>query len=197
MRKCVVAGMITLLSACSGKQGTPSPMPDQAASTASASLPESVPVQGADTAAASASSNLLRASGVGPIRFGMTLAQAEQASGGKAILPAPLDPACSMVRFRALPRLRFMLENGIVTRADAEPGVENALGVAIGDSLAQVRASYPEAQVSAHKYDENGHYLTFPEPDGRAAVILEESGGKVTQMRAGLQPSVGYVETCG
>ena len=126
----------------------------------------------------------------------MSLAQAEQAAG-KAALPEPFDPACSMVRFASLPKLRFMVEQDVVTRADAEAGVENAVGVAIGDTLAQVREKHPEAQVSTHKYDKNGHYVTFPTADGKAAIILEESGGKVTKVRAGLQPAVAYVETCG
>ena len=127
----------------------------------------------------------------------MTLAQAEQATGGKASLPTPFDPACSMVRLPALPKLRFMLEQGIVTRADADAGMENALGIAVGATLAQIRASHPQATITRHKYDQNGHYLGFPSDDGRAAIILEETGGKVVKVRAGLQPAVGYVETCG
>ncbi len=126
----------------------------------------------------------------------MTLAQAEQAVGPRAVLPAPFDAACSMVRFPVLPKLTFMVENGIVTRADAEPGVENAMGLAFGETLAQIRARHPEAQVTPHKYDENGHYVSFPSADGRAAIILEASGGKVTKIRAGLQPAVAYVENC-
>ena len=148
------------------------------------------------TESASPPSNMLSAGGIGAIDFGMTLAQAERAAGEKAILPVPFDPACSMVRFPALPKLRFMVENGIVTRADAEPGVENAVGVSFGDTLAQIRARHPAAEVTRHKYDENGHYVTFPSADGRAAIILEETGGKVTAMRAGLQPAVAYVEKC-
>jgi len=138
----------------------------------------------------------LSADGIGAVRFGMSLAQAEQ-TAGKAALPEPFDPACSMVRFASLPKLRFMVEQDVVTRADAEAGVENAVGVAIGDTLAQVREKHPEAQLSTHKYDKNGHYVTFPTADGKAAIILEESGGKVTKVRAGLQPAVAYVETCG
>ena len=138
----------------------------------------------------------LSADGIGAVRFGMSLAQAEQ-TAGKAALPEPFDPACSMVRFASLPKLRFMVEQDVVTRADAEAGVENAVGVAIGDTLAQVREKHPEAQLSTHKYDKNGHYVTFPTADGKAAIILEESGGKVTKVRAGLQPAAAYVETCG
>jgi YD repeat-containing protein len=142
-------------------------------------------------------SKVLSDAGIGAIRFGMTLAQAEQAAGAKASLPEPLDPACSMVRFPNFPALRFMVENGTVTRADADPVVENAIGIAVGDTLEQVRSRHPGGTVSAHKYDANGRYVTFPSADGRAAIILELIDNKVSKIRAGLQPAVAYVETCG
>lgn len=183
MRMTTFLGTITLLSACT-KSAAPPDAP-RAATAASAS-----------TEHPSSTQQVLSATGFGTLRFGMTLAQAEQATGGKAVLPTPFDPACSMVRFPTMPTLRFMVENDIVTRADAEPGVGNAVGVAVGDPLAQVRARHPEAKVTPHKYDEQGHYVSFPSADGHAAIVMEESGGKVTKIRAGLQPAVDYVETC-
>jgi len=176
MRTIVYLGVLALLGACSDRAAPPV-------------APASAPVT-------STASTSLSASGIGPIRFGMTLAQAEAATASKASLLQAFDPACSMVRFPTLPALRFMVEEGVVTRADAEPGVGNTLGVAFGDTLAQVRSKHPNAEVSVHKYDPAGHYVTFPGTDGRSAIILEESGGKVTRIRAGLQPSVAYVETC-
>jgi len=116
---------------------------------------------------------------------------------GKASLPQFFDPACSMVRFATLSGLRFMVESGTITRADADPGVPNVLGLAVGDTLAQLRARYPDAQVTPHKYVENGHTISVPSADGSAAIVLEEEGGKLTKIRAGRQPAVGYVETCG
>ena len=198
MQKTLVIGAIALLSACSSREAPPDapPQPPTAATPPTAppaaAMPENVPASTAPT-----TSHVLGAEGIGTIRFGMTLAEAEQATGAGAERPTPFDPACSMVRFPALPKLRFMVESDKVTRADADAGVENAVGVAIGDTLAQVREKHPEAQVSTHKYDKNGHYVTFPTADGKAAIILEESGGKVTKVRAGLQPAVAYVETCG
>lgn len=187
MRTTRLFGLLALLGACSKN-----PAPPQATNAAAAPAP-SIPAE----AGTGSAPNTLSAEGYGAIRFGMTLEQAQQAVGSKATLPQPFDPACSMVRFALLPKLRFMVENNVVTRADAEPGIENALGVPFGATLAQIRASHPEAQVTPHKYDESGHYITFPGADGRAALILEETGGKVMKMRAGLQPAVGYVETCG
>lgn len=193
MRQLFILGTIALLGACSKPVETPA-VPTAGTSTAGVQAGAQAP---ATAAPAPSAPGLLSASGVGAVRFGMTLAQAEQATGAQAVLPAPFDPACSMVRFPALPGLRFMVEQGIVTRADAEPGTGNVMGIAIGDPLDRIRASYPEGVLTPHKYDANGHYLAFPSAGGRGALILEATGGKVTKVRAGLQPAVAYVETCG
>lgn len=197
MRKIFLLGAIAILSACSDKPAAPAAPANTAGGSEAPSVPaQDIPAPTAPTSVPAPASNVLSAEGIGAIRFGMKLAEAEQAAG-KATLPEPFDPVCSMVRFASLPKLRFMVEEGVVTRADAEPGVENAVGIAVGDTLAQVRNKHPEAQVSTHKYDKNGHYVTFTGSDGRAAIILEESGGKVSKVRAGRQPAVAYVETCG
>ena len=199
MRTIFLLSAIAILSACSDKSAAPAAPANTVSGTEALSMPaKDIPAPTASTPAPAPvpASKVLSAEGIGTIRFGIKLADAEQAAG-KATLPEPFDPACSMVRFASLPKLRFMVEEGVITRADAEPGIENAVGVAVGDTLTQVRNKDPEAQVSTPKYDTNGHYLTFPSPDGRAAIILEESGGKVSKVRAGLQPAVAYVETCG
>ena len=193
MRQHLYLGILALLGACSKEAPPAAPAGNATSATAPAATEATQEAPGAATPAPAT----LSAAGIGSIRFGMTLEQAQQAAGGKATLPEPFDPACSMVRFATLPKLRFMVENDVVTRADAEPGVENAVGIPFGATLADIRASHPEAQITPHKYDENGHYITFPSADGRSAIILEETGGKVTKMRAGLQPAVAYVETCG
>lgn len=184
MRHILLLAALALLSACTER--APAPGKGTDAGSASISTPR---------AAAEAPPRLSDA-GFGPIRFGMTLPQAE-AAAGKASLPQSFDPACSMVRFATLPGLRFMVESGTVTRADADPGTPNVLGLAVGDTLAQLRARYPDAQVAPHKYVENGHTISVPSADGSAAIVLEEEGGKLTKIRAGRQPAVAYVETCG
>ncbi|MEX5748937.1 hypothetical protein [Massilia sp. X63] len=189
MRKHFMLAVVALLSACTDKNVPPAAQGN--AGTVPVTAPAAAPAPSSPSAP-----DMLSAEGFQAVRFGMQLAEAEQAVGGKAILPEPFDPVCSMVRFDALPGLRFMLEHGVVTRADAGPGLASALG-RIGDTLEQVRRAHPEVHVSVHKYDANGHYLSLPSADGRSAIILEESGGKVTKMRAGLQPAVSYVETCG
>ena len=89
-----------------------------------------------------------------------------------------------------------MVEDGVVTRADAEIGIKNSAGVEIGMTISQVKSLHPNIRIKQHKYDEKGHYLVLPTEDNRAAILFEEGHGKITNFRAGLQPSVEYVEGC-
>lgn len=132
----------------------------------------------------------------GPVKFGARLAKVENTVGSKALELGAKDPACHSVRFASLPGIRFMVENGIVTRADAEPGVANALGLTPGDTLATATERHPALRVGPHKYEPAGHYLTMTSPDGRSAIVMEEDGKAITKIRAGVLPSVNYVEGC-
>lgn len=139
---------------------------------------------------------ILSADGYGPVKFGAMLAAVEKTVGTKADVPGNQDQACQSVRLPSLPGVRFMVENGVVTRADAEPGVANTLGVAVGDTLAEASSRHAGIDVGPHKYEPAGHYLTMKSPDGRTAIVMEEDGKAITKIRAGLLPSVSYVEGC-
>jgi hypothetical protein len=135
--------------------------------------------------------------GYGPVKFGHKLSDVTRQLGAGAEPSGPADAACSSVRFTALPGVRLMVENGVVTRADADAGTPNSLGLKVGDTLAKARASNPHLEVGPHKYLPAGHFLTVRSPDGRAAIVMEEDGKAITKIRAGLQPAVAYVEGCG
>src|SRR6185503_13996578 len=110
----------------------------------------------------------------GPITFGARLEDIEKALGPRLDPERPLDPGCSYVRFKTLPGVRFMVEGGIITRADAEAGVSNTLNIEVGASLDSIRKARPEARIAPHKYDPEGHYVTFSSPDSGAAIVMEE-----------------------
>jgi hypothetical protein len=58
------------------------------------------------------------------------------------------------------------------------------------------RAKHPKGRLKPHKYDEHGHYFVLDAPKRKAALLFEEASGRITGVRAGLQPSVEYVEGC-
>lgn len=131
----------------------------------------------------------------GPVRFGKPLADAEKRLDAKATRLGSAEHRCSYVSFEQLPNVLFMVEKGIVTRADAKQGVPNIAGVDIGTTAAAVRKKYPDAAVTKHQYVAGGHYLTIPWND-RSALVFEEDGATITAVRAGLEPSVSYPEGC-
>ena len=133
----------------------------------------------------------------GPVRFGMRLEDAEQHAGA-ATTPfnSTRNPGCDWVSFASLPNVLFMVESGIVTRADSKAGIPNILGIEYGMSVDQAKAKAPAAIVMPHKYDPGGLYLKMGSKDGKKAIVMETGEGKVDAIRAGLEPSVSYVEGC-
>jgi hypothetical protein len=146
---------------------------------------------------AGADDAVLSATALGPITFGSELREIETRIAESA-LPEEGEgnDACQYVSFSAYLETMFMVEHGIITRADVGPMVKNSLEVAVGALMEDVRKAHPAVQIQPHQYDPEGYYLIFPTADGRAAIVMEVGGGKVTDIRGGLEPSVEYVEGC-
>lgn len=139
---------------------------------------------------------LLTDESYGIVRFGSKLTEAEKKLGEKAKGHTG-DQGCDFVTFKKYPGVKFMVEKGIVTRADVtDSSIPNALGIKIGTTLDEVKRRYPKVIVEHHQYDPTGHYLIFKSTDGKRAIVFEEDEGKITDVRAGSEPSVEYVEGC-
>jgi hypothetical protein len=146
---------------------------------------------------ACADSPVLSATAFGHIKFGDALERIEKLLKEKA--PEITDPderLCRQISFRAYPNVTFMVEEGVVTRAEFSAPIPTSLGITVGASLEAVKRKVPTVVVERHQYDPDGHYLILKTPDGKAALVMEEGGGKVTSVRGGLEPSVEYVEGC-
>lgn len=187
--------LLSSLAACSNIP-TEALAPEKASSSISATPPG--PAAGAqiNAPAGRIARPVLSAQGYGPARFGTRLSDVERVLEEKSEHLGASDPACHSVRFNQLPGVRFMVENGIITRADADPGTPNELGLSVGDTLAQARNKYPDIGVGPHKYLPAGHYLTVRGAEPKSAIVMEEDGKRITKIRAGLEPAVGYVEGC-
>jgi hypothetical protein len=102
---------------------------------------------------------------------------------------------CHYTTLDIYPHIKFMVEHGIITRADiVSAETNNSLGVKKGDQLTEIRGRFPAAQLRLHKYEPTGHYLIFKSTDEKRAIVLEANDGRVTKIRGGLEPSVEYVE---
>ena len=154
--------------------------------------------------------------GVGPVRVGMTIAQAESSAGVRLVEKGGRagSGGCYYVRPQLGPaNLGFMVisdreDNRIVRDKDQIARVDvwrngritTVSGAKNGDTEARIKALYPgKIRVSPHKYNRNGRYLTYTpqDPEDRNyRLIFETDGKKVTQFRSGRLPEVEYVEGC-
>jgi hypothetical protein len=139
--------------------------------------------------------------GIGPLRVGMTFAEASAALGGALRVSAGADTArCDYLVWSGGPiGVQVMYDAHRVARLDVDTSsIATAAGARVGDDEARIKRLYPgRVTVTPHKY-EDGHYLTvIPAASAdRYRIIFETARGRVTRYRAGLMPSVEYVEGC-
>lgn len=154
-----------------------------------------------DTARADSVNWAVRLDGAGPIRYGMSIADAAAAAGDSIEVPPATDD-CSYLRMQGMPEgLQFMVERGRIVRGDVTAGpLPTARGARIGMSEGEVQALYGAALESRpHKYDSAGRYLVLiPEAGGDSLrLIFETDGQAITRYRTGVLPAAEYVEGCG
>jgi hypothetical protein len=146
---------------------------------------------------------------MGPVTFGMTVAEAERAAGRPLVRWGERLPGCSYVVPKGWPKVRdgalrtdpalFMVTGGRVTRVDVQAGpVATSTGIGIGSSEQEVRRAYPgRITVSRNLY--GTRQLTFTPAKGTggdARIVFDIGGAKVTSFRAGRLPEVNRLEGC-
>ena len=155
----------------------------------------------ADTSAPPVERWRVSATGVGPVRIGMTLEEANEVLGGRLTPPEQLEPACDYVQPKNLPAdVAFMVVENRVARVDVRDStVLTEAGARVGDSEARIQSLYPGlVSVEPHKYVEQGHYLIVAaRGDTIHELLFETDGRTVTEYRAGRRPEVEWVEGCG
>jgi hypothetical protein len=194
---------------------------DSAAASASSSTTQTTAEATTTTAAPTTTttsgglseSSKLRMDGIGPVKVGMTLAEAT-AAVGKPVTAGANSPSdnCNLAKVEdGPPGLTFLVERDKPTdpwhiaRVDitSSSKITTVANIRVGSTEEEVRKAYsPPAKsgtikVEAHKYVDGGHYITYDE-DGPTGLLLlfETNGTKVTQFRSGQQGPVGYVEGC-
>ena len=191
------SGSLTLVlaltaAACRGSASDDAAAPADSAKTAAADTP-------AAAADSSPESWRLSETGIGPVRVGMTVAEAAAALSLPPAAPDTQD--CAYVGLGGLPAgVSLMTEGGRIVRVDVDDSssVATARGARVGWTEARVLALYPGARVEPHKY-EDGHYLVVipgAPADTVHRIVFETARGVVTRFRGGVVPAVEYVEGC-
>lgn len=156
--------------------------------------------------------------GIGPVRVGMTIAQAEASAGvrlvekgGRAgtggcyyVWPQPEIEGLAFMVISDRSDNRIERNRDRIARVDVFEGsrLTTVSGARIGDTEARIKSLYPgKIKVTPHHYtwDSGGHYLTYVPQDSKDRnyrLIFETYRGRVTQFRAGQLPEVDYIEGC-
>ncbi|RFB04952.1 hypothetical protein [Parvularcula marina] len=186
------------------KQAAPSGTP---ANETSAVAPEKLPANGKVIP--------LTPEGWGVLKIGMTRDEITAAMGPDSepgLAGGPDPAACDQYHPENAPTdMLVMLENDVVTRISVmqDSNVVSEWNIGIGAEAAKVKAAYPDADISPHKYqDAPAEYITAWSANGpsgdesytddpAARGIRYEIGddGKVMAIHAG-GPSIQYVEGC-
>lgn len=158
---------------------------------------------------------ILTFEGFGPIRPGMTFAEAEAALGKKL---TPLNPndevyteACWFTE-RADgvdPAVAYMVMEDRIVRIDVfdnlderkkiHPRISTALGIKIGSSEDEVKTAYgSQLAISTHPYGDepNDHYMRVLTDDKAHGLLFETWDGKVTSFRIGTAQAIEFAEGC-
>ena len=190
----VIAPVVVALAVSCGRA------PDRSAATdTSAATPRT---QSAAPDAGVPAALTVTEAGIGPLRAGMTVAEATTALGDALVVPSGADTVgCTYVEWRGgPPGVRVMVAGGRIARVDVTtPGTATAAGARVGDSEERVLALYRDrVAVTPLKY-EDGHTLTVtPQSrDTSFAIVFEAVKAKITRYRAGQRPQVQWVEGCG
>lgn len=141
-------------------------------------------------------------SGGGPLRVGMTFAEAATALHVALPDTSKIDRACAYVKLDSLPDgILLMWVEGRLARLDVtKPSITTELGARVGDSETQIRKVYEGSfNEKPHKYVSDGKYIVVAAPmagDGSLRLVFETDGTKVTRYRVGREPEVEWIEGC-
>ena len=140
------------------------------------------------------------AAGIGDVKAGMSVEEANVVLGGALLVPAKLQE-CDYVRPKTKPEhLAFMVEKNEISRVEVQEGsdIVTVAGARIGDSEDKIKTLYPgQVEVRPAKYGTGHTLVVTPKSAGNNRIVFETTGKKVTKYRSGRLPAVEYVEGCG
>lgn len=141
------------------------------------------------------------AEGLGPVRIGMTVVQAEKEIGAQIVYDttAGTEESCRYAWPNAgMKQVRFIISHGVIVRIDVNDyEITTEKGARIGDSEARIKSLYRGDVVEMpHPYIAGGHDLIVPSADNKYAILFETDGEVVLGYRMGDRKAVGWSSGC-
>jgi len=140
----------------------------------------------------------VRLDGIGPLRYGMPVAEVRVALRDTLGPPPPADDCVYLVPASVPAGIGLMIQSGKLVRVDVDSaGIRTVGGAEVGMSESDLRTRYRDLEVRPHKYDTAAHYLIYREhPDSSRRLVFETDRQRVLRYRGGVMPPVEYVEGC-
>jgi len=138
----------------------------------------------------------------GPVRIGMpvTAVHAELKALGRKNLPSPANVAKTGCDYYAASEsLQFMIQDGRVVRIEtSEKNVVTPSGIRIGDPIAKVRKVFRDrlSDTQQHYSDDALDRTLIVFSSDRKLAMRFEASAAVTEIYAGNEDSIHYVEGC-
>ena len=150
-------------------------------------------------AAAASGANEVTTQGLGPITFGMTVAQFSNALHERKSVPKdPEDRGCFYLESDKFPGVAFMFENEKLRRIDVRTNkVPTQDGIRVGTRVDQLKQRYGTRMTDEpHHYSgPEDRYLTL-NLSPTMAVRFETNAGNIDNFYVGYKTQVQYVEGC-
>ncbi len=146
--------------------------------------------------------------GIGPIRVGMTVAEASRSAGVTLVKSSTLHPIEELCIYLepqgGLKGINFMVIKDRIARVDiTNKRITTIRGAKIGDSEEQIFDLYPgQIQVTPHGEnrppgrDRDLTFIPKDAADKNYRMIFETTYHRVTNFRSGKLPEVKYLENC-
>jgi hypothetical protein len=152
-------------------------------------------------AASGASSWCLGLGSLGPIRTGMTVDEVLRLADFPGQERRTPVSECWYLRYHGNGSdFDLMIIGGRVVRIElkGKSKLRTLSGAAIGDNETDLAARFgSRLDTQPHKYDANGHTITFKSSVGDYGLRFETSSGKITAIQSGPWEHLNYVEGCG
>ena len=137
--------------------------------------------------------------GFGPVKIGMTAADAEKMlefilHPDRDVHP---DECHYVINKRRIPGLLFMLVGGRIVRIDVTAEYyQTDAGARVGMTEEQIKKLYPDGAVSPDPYLPGGHHLSVYDKNRRYGMIFSTEGNVVKSFRIGQYNEVRWIESC-
>ena len=142
----------------------------------------------------------LTTKGYGPIKAGMTIAEAEKLLNFKlnTFENKPLQTECDYVSASGRQEgVNYMVQDGKISRIEVlDPAITTKSGAKVGDSTAKLKKLFgSQLEIEEHKYNDTWFYYYIWEDDKNHGVKFEIADDQVIKIYAG-DKSIDWVEGC-